>query len=193
MGMIELLQKEYFSKADTFLLPLTGIKKTESVKIESFLFWREYSIEDYKLTVCIEDYDEAFMESFMQQIDENSHVTECFTSGSRTIFIVDISEWAQDIELFLIGKYSKLSDAAKKRIIKYHTFDGNSIKLWIKAILKPDEPRDLLDGMTPIQYVCHHYEFDEDEMNRIGEIGPVYKADKETLLTDYHDVCQYVS
>lgn len=191
MGMIELLQKEYYSKADVFLLPLTGIKRQEDVIIESFLFWREYSIEDYKLTVSIKNSD--YVSDFLSQVDENSHVTECFNSEDRTIFILDISEWAQDIEMFLLGKYSKLSEAAKKRIMKYHTFNGNNIKLWIKAILKPNEPRDLLDGLTPIQYICLHYEFDEAEMNRIGEIGAKYEPILETLMTDFHETCQSVS
>lgn len=191
MGMIELLQKEYYSKADVFLLPLTGIKRQEDVKIESFLFWREYSIEDYKLTVTIENSE--YISQFLKEVDENSNVTECFNTDDRTIFILDLSEWAQDIEMFLMGKYSMLSDAAKQKIMKYHTLNGNTIKVWIKATLKPTEPREILDGLTPIQYVCLHYEFDEDEMNRIGEIGAKYEPILETLMTDFHETCQTVS
>ena len=86
-----------------------------------------------------------------------------------------------------------LSDAAKQRIMKYHTLNGNTIKVWIKATLKPTEPREILDGLTPIQYVCLHYEFDEDEMNRIGEIGAKYEPILETLMTDFHETCQTVS
>ena len=86
MGMIELLQKEYYSKADVFLLPLTGIKRQEDVKIESFLFWREYSIEDYKLTVTI----------------ENSEYTSQFLKDLTTSFICSGNVFTTILEIFIL-------------------------------------------------------------------------------------------
>jgi hypothetical protein len=57
--MIEVLKSEYWSKADAFLLPLTGLKKEQPYELNSYLFWKDYSVKDYKLILSFsyEDYE----------------------------------------------------------------------------------------------------------------------------------------
>ena len=62
--MIKVLKKvpkgTYWSKSQTFLLPLTGLKKTIKYTIKSYLFWEDYSIENYQIMVVFlyDNYDE---------------------------------------------------------------------------------------------------------------------------------------
>lgn len=192
---IELLKTTYFSKADTFLYPLCGHSKVENsddLEIESFLFWKNFSVYDYKLIVSIsgENSENYINQIFLPKICKTTKVSMYFTSAQKNIFIIDMSEWMLDIEMFIEGKYSKLSREAKNRIVKYHTDEKGEIKLWISSILTPDKPRDLLNKMTPLKYVSLYYEFDEEEMLKIGEIGPKFDTFQETLLTEFEDLCK---
>ena len=55
--IIEIIKSEYWSKSDAFLLPLTGIKKSILTNVRSYLFWKNYSIENYNLIVVVEGSD----------------------------------------------------------------------------------------------------------------------------------------
>ena len=53
--MIEVIKKvpkgEYWSKSEAFLLPLTGMAKSQKYPVRSYLFWRDYTIENYQLII----------------------------------------------------------------------------------------------------------------------------------------------
>ena len=51
MGNIEIFRSQYWSKSEAFLLPLTGISRILKYPFETFLFWDDYSIENYNLMV----------------------------------------------------------------------------------------------------------------------------------------------
>lgn len=200
--MIQVLKTEYFSKADAFILPLTGLSKDESFECRSYLFWREYSIENYQLILSFTYTDQlGFMEYCRTRmfpiLDRKGYLMENYDIGDRSVFILDMSEWALDIEQFLSGKYSKFSKEAKYSIEKFHTFNKNQIPISIYAVLYPNTRMTLLreEGIdhTPIEYASKHYGLDLDDMRKIGEIGSKYNPLDETLLTDVDDLCQYDS
>lgn len=186
--MIELLKGEYESKSEAFLLPLTGLAKTLNYKLESYLFWEEYSIEDYYLIIKFthDDYND-FLQYCRRQIfpvlDRNGYLVETYDFPNQCVMVLNMSEWAWDIEKFLQGKYSKMSRDAKDTIHEYHSFydKGNKILIDIEAILEPNVKYDILGKMTPIEYVSDTYGLPINEMRKVGEIGAIYKKDKETL------------
>lgn len=192
--MVDVLKSEYFSKADTFLLPLTGLKKIEPFEVNSYLFWNGNTIQDYKLTVVFHYTDyESFMKYCQNYLfliwDPKGYLLESYDYENKTIFILDMSEWAMDIEQFLAGKYSKLNQKVKDIIFNYHKIN-KGVPTHIYAALYPKMKMSVLEGVTPIEYVSKHYEFNENVMFKLGEVGGIYDKFSETLLTDIDSLCQ---
>lgn len=186
--MIELLKNKYWSKSQAFLLPLTGIAKTQLYKLQSYLFWERYSIEDYFLIVkfTYDNYDNFVancQKVIFPHLDKEGYAIECYDFGNQSVMVLDISKWASDIEMFLKGKYSKLSEAAKDKIVEYHTYydRGNKIEIDIQACLEPNTKYDILDKMTPIEYVAETYGLNLSELMKVGEVGGIYHKQHETL------------
>lgn len=189
MGNVEILRKEYWSKSQAFLLPLTGISKTQKYPVETYLYWDDYSIDNYNLMVkfTYDDYDEFIKycrKSIFPIWDKHGYLVESYDFGKETVFILDISQWDWDINQFLLGKYSKFSSEAKDIIEEYHIFylkGKPQIEIEIAAILDPTKKYDILDGLNSIEYASEHYELPLPELQKIGEIGGIYNKEKETL------------
>lgn len=185
--MVNLLRKENWS--DAFLLPLTGLKKDNNFEMRSHLFWNEYNINDYKLilTFCCTDYSDLlqYCKTYVfPMLDKKGYLLENYDVDSTSIFILDMSEWAKDIEMFILGKYSKFSKEAKDLIERYHTFKKDKILVHIYAALYPNLKMDILDKRTPIEYAAAEYGLNYDDMKKIGEIGSIFDSIKETLSTE---------
>jgi hypothetical protein len=196
---------EYWSKADAFLMPLTGLRRNLTYEPRAYLFWNEYSIENYNLIVRYDypkgDYDKflAFCQDYLfPTLDKKGYLVESHDlNGETTIFVLDIAEWAKDIELFLSGKYSKIGREAKELIERYHFFNKASIPVHIYAVLYPKMRMAILEEdkvkYNPIEYVSKYWNLDLDLLNQVGEIGSKYDRMEETLLTNVDDFCQDVS
>jgi hypothetical protein len=189
MGNIEIFRREYWSKSQAFLLPLTGISRTQKYPVETYLFWDDYSIEDYNLMVkfTYDNYDE-FIEYCRKVVfpvwDKRGYVVESYDFGKETVFILDVSEWAWDVQQFLLGKYSKLSKEAKDIIQEYHIFYTKGqpqIEIEVAATLDPTRKYEILDGMNSIEYVSEYYGLPLPELQKLGEIGSIYDKEKESL------------
>lgn len=189
MGNIEILRSEYWSKSEAFLLPLTGISKGHKYPLETYLFWDDYSIENYNLVVkfTYDNYDE-FLEYCRKVVfpvwDRKGYIVESHDFGKETVFILDISEWALDVQMFLAGRYSKMSKEAKEIIQDYHIYYTKGkpqIEIEIAATLDPYRKHDILDGMSSIEYVSEYYGLPLPELQKVGEIGGIYNKEKETL------------
>jgi|SRR5687768_11843057 len=198
----------YWSKSDAFMLPLTGVQKDTEFPINSYLFWNKHSIEDYKLILCIsyDQYEEflGWCKNYLFPImDKKGYLLESYDFEAtderpkRTVFVLDISEWAMDIEQFLAGKYSMLTKGAKDIIQKFHTFGkspNHRIPLQIYTTLFPNlKIADLKDDnkiLTPIEYAAKFYNWNIEDLQKIGEIGSIYDKMEETLITDVEEFCQ---
>jgi hypothetical protein len=53
-------------------------------------------------------------------LDKKGYVIENYDSIGRSIFVLDMSEWALDIEQFLQSRYSQLSREGKECIEDFH-------------------------------------------------------------------------
>lgn len=194
--MVEVFKKEYWSKSNAFLLPLTGLPKALEYKLESYLFWENFSVEDYYIILVFnydnyDDFLEYCKKNIFPILDRNTCLIESHDYDNQTVFVVDISEWAMDVEKFLKGRYSKFSPPAKDIITDYHIYydKGNKIDIKIQASLEPNEKYSILGDMTAIEYVSENYEIPYDELKKIGELGGIYSKEKETLtgLKEEHD------
>lgn len=186
--MIEVLKDKYWSKSQAFLLPLTGLSKILVYPVESYLFWEEYSIENYQLILHWKwkNYDTFLTyckRSIFPVLDKGSCLTEVFDGEGSSVFIVDISEWALDVEMFLKGKYSKMSGDAKDTIDEYHKFYDRGSKLppEISAAIEPNTKFKAYGDRSAIEYVAENYGLDIEELTKIGELANPYDKKKETL------------
>jgi len=192
--MVDLIFADYWSKSDAFLLPLTGLRKEYEHEMKSYLFWEDYSIVDYKLilTFTYEDYDKfkQFCKDYIfPKLDIGVLLVENYDYMGRAIFILDMSEWAFDIDMFLYGKYSKFSKEAKNVIERFHRSPQGKIKCYLYSALHPQEKQSLLGDLNALDYLVQNYEFDSEVVHRNGEIGGIYDKNNETLLTHTSQLC----
>lgn len=185
--MIKLIEKKNWS--DEFLLPLTGLKKSTEFNQKTFLFWGDNTINDYKLILTLSSVNYDAMMDYCRDVvfpalDKKGYLLENYDVEDKSIFILDMSEWAMDIELFMQGRYSRMSIEAKKLIDKFHLLPGGKKSIQLKAVLFPREPMAILENLTPIEYVCKYYGFNLDEVKKIGEIGSLFNLNDETLITE---------
>lgn len=189
--MIEVLKDGYWSKSEAFLLPLTGLPKSHKYHLRTYLFWEKYSIEDYYLILKFswDNYDEFLnycKRAIFPKLDQNGYLIETHDLEKETVMILNLDEWAIDIEMFLKGKYSKLSGQAKELITEFHTFYNNGPKIMIEisASLRPNDKFPVLGNQTAIEYVAENYGLDLIELKKVGELGGIYDKEKETLITN---------
>jgi hypothetical protein len=206
--MIDLFKKDkelneyvYWSKSRTFLLPLTGITKIPDIEFKAYVKWDEYSIHNYELIVKANyGYRFEVFEEYLKTTllyNGKSFAKEVYDFEGFSIMIFDISEWKKDVDLFLIGKYSKFSSDAKSNIVDFHTIykkKKQQINIIIKSCIYPDVPEELLDNMTPLEYAIKHYvrtppriKIDKDTEEawlKIGELCSKCDEEKETLILD---------
>ncbi len=188
MAGVELLKDTYWSKSEAFLLPLTGLSRSQKYPIKSYLFWEDYSIENFNMVLVsqYEDYQDFLKyckRVILPVLGKNGYLIETHDREGETIYVLDMSEWALDIEMFLKGKYSKMSREAKNIITDYHTFyeKGPKILIEISASLDPNARYKVLDDLTALEYAAKHYELDLKELKKVGEIGGIYNKKNETL------------
>lgn len=188
--MIEVLKSTYWSKSQALLLPLTGLAKNLKYPVESFLFWEDYSIERYQLILkfTYTNYREFLKyckDYIFPTLNENGGLlTDVFDGDGGSVFIVDIGEWALDVEMFLKGKYSRLSKDAKDTIDEYHKyFEGgkNRVPDEIHGTLDPTTKYKFYGGLSAIEYVAENYGLDLSDLTKIGELADKYDTKAETL------------
>lgn len=200
METIEVLKKDYWSKSDAFVLPLTGLVKDLKYIYKSYFFWESQSINNYHLIVKFFHKNKDVFNHYCKDyifpvLRKSANVIEIYNCDDGDIFILDMSEWGEDIDMIIDGKYSKMSEEAKEVIKKYHKMKNGDIPVHIYAVLHPLREIDLLgEGVllrdktpkkvSPIEYVIKAYDFSPDAAEQIrkgGELGRIYDKDKETL------------
>lgn len=190
---MDIFEKEYTSVADTFLLPLTGLPRNMDFPYKAYMFWRDYSIDDYKL-ILVYDYEnveklkEFLLVEVFPVLDKNGYLMENYDIQGRCVLVLDISEWALDIELCLEGRYSKLSKEAKTKIEMFHNtvrnFPPAKLPPSIFAALYPNKAVSSWNHKTAIEMASEEYGIDLAYLQRIGELGIKYAKVSETLLTE---------
>lgn len=184
--MVNVLKKEYWSRADAFLLPLVGLPRDSKYEVHSYLFWDEYSIQNYHLILTYETKDKDDVVEYCRKtvfpiLDKGGYLLENYDSDDKVIFVLDVSVWAMDIEMLMMGKYSKLSKEAKGLIENYHKFNVRNIPVHVYAVLYPNKKMAVLENLTPIEYISSAYDIPIEELLAIGEIGSIYNVASETL------------
>lgn len=140
MSEINDLYKIYFQKSKVFLYPtLNIIRNNNFIPINTYLSWNdEINITSGKLICLYETVDNTEFKYFEENLLLNNKLFDiCYKiNESKSVYIFNINE--KDWKNFIGGKYSKLSNNLKDKIIKFYRNNGvNSI--YIDSFLYPKD------------------------------------------------------
>jgi hypothetical protein len=125
--VINALYRKYFQKSKIFIYPLLDIKRgTQIVPSETYLAWNDqYEPEDKKL-ICIYDTEEFGFKDFEKNVLlKHTRLHEYnVVSHSQSVWVFDFSDLGPDWNNLINGKYSKINDETKRKIVNF--FDKNS-------------------------------------------------------------------
>lgn len=133
----------YFQKSTTFLLPLIGLRlPMQFVPANTYISWEgKYLPKDYKLIVTYHNLpeDRAWQEFHYNVLTRCSSFENHYNSADLklSIYVFDLSEFEEDFDNFLQGKYSQFSDRSYNIINRYC---GYSSAEWVsmEPYLRPD-------------------------------------------------------
>jgi len=117
--MIDSLYDRYHQKSKTFLYPLLGIpKKSPLQPTQTYIEWdNKINRTEYKLILSYKEADQKLFDRYSKLWIYNSPL---LILQEHPYYIFDLSDFKQDWNSFLVGKYSQISQETKKRILKYY-------------------------------------------------------------------------
>ena len=180
--VINTLYDKYFQKSKIFLYPILGIKRgINIIPQETYLSWNEkYGPEDMKL-VCVYKTrkDSEYINFEANTLLKHTRLYDYININDDTsVFIFDFYDLETDWNYFIKGKYSKINNVTKNKILDF--FGKNSSNyVYVHSFLYPNKwfvrYAELLD-VTP--------EF----LTSVGELCNTPDLEKENLLIKVADL-----
>jgi hypothetical protein len=180
--VINALYSKYFQKSKIFLYPLLGIKRGTSVTPdETYLSWNEkYSPEDMKLVCVYKTRTDAEYINFEANVllKHNRLYDYVKVNESSSVFIFDFSDLKNDWDYFSSGKYSKLDNKIKNKILDF--FEKNSGNyVYVHSFLYPNKW---------YQRYAELLNVSKSLLEEVGELCDIPDLDKENLLITVADL-----
>lgn len=177
----------YFQKSRAVLFPLTEIKN--EFLSNTYLFSDE--IEESIL-------DGILLCNFSSDIQSDKVVSVYPLENDTYLYSIDISDYQEDINKFLAGEYSKLSETAKEKVLQfynvYYKSNGKLIKrtkdqliagnqsIEMYSLLFPEEcKKEIAKELVDINKLYDNYQEAYKVVKSMKELYPIYNLDKETL------------
>lgn len=171
----------YYSKSKVFLYPILGFSRGETFKAQSFLFFREHSIINGEIVVYYPHEGVLFDAFENDRILSHPLLRKCYTVGGGKVYIFNIDKWKTDIDYFLAGEYSKLSDSLKKTVLRYVGDNVEPMKAepnrYAHAVLFPELYRFAVARDLGVS------------ARDLTELASLYDHEKETLDIPIWDTC----
>lgn len=180
--MIKTLYVDYFQKSKVFLFPVLGIsKKSYEAPSQTFIQWENmYGIDDRVLICIYEDIlSEAFIAFERDVLSSNPMLlTSRVTKDGRAIYVFDMSKIGEDWDMFIAGKYSKLSGILKDAISSYY---GRKSKeyLYVASFLYPFDFYHTYAELLDIEV---------EILEQVVELCDIYDAAQETCRITANDL-----
>lgn len=178
--VISALYKKYFQKSKIFIYPLLDIKRgTQIVPIETYLSWNDvYTPEDKKL-ICVYETNASEYEEFEKTV-LLKHTRLCQinkVNSYQTVFVFDFSDLGNDWNHLINGRYSKISDEIKRKIVNFfNKHSGNYV--YVTSYIYPEKffkrYAELLDVSIEL-------------LENVGELCDKPDLEKEKLLIEVAD------
>lgn len=134
---------DYFQKSMFFLYPLLRLnKKVNKILPKNTFLEMEGYIEpgEYKLICVFHTDDEDFFEFEQVWVSSNKQLFDKLEIGDLdvVVYVFDLSEFKEDFDLFLEGKYSKMSPEVKNKIMQFYEY-GTLTYEYVKSFLYPED------------------------------------------------------
>lgn len=135
------LYRDYFQKSRVFLYPILEIKRGVSVTpVQTFTSWKDYhDHSDFKLSILYHLREDADFKMF-EEIKLLGHplfYNFKKVGESDGVYVFNLENYKEDWEMFLKGKYSKLSKQTKQKIISFHGTNTPNYP-YIESFLQPE-------------------------------------------------------
>ena len=172
--VINTLYVKYFQKSKIFLYPLLGIKRGSSVvPVDTYISWGDkYAPEDAKL-ICLYDIrdDEEYKNFEKTVLLKHNRLHDYIVYDKQSVFVFDFQDFKEDWNYFVNGKYSKLKDSTKERILGFfERYSGNYI--YIYSYLYPNNWFERYATILDV---------DVDLLKEVGELCNIPDLERECL------------
>jgi hypothetical protein len=170
------IYSDYFQKSKVFLYPLLNIKKgVRFVPSQTYLSWNgEYPLSKNKF-ICLYKIDpetKDFEKFSHKHLKNNFFFDEYHQVNDEThIFVFDFKVFEDDLEKFIKGKYSKLSQGFKQQIMSFFGKKG-TISEYVESYLYPKNYFNIYSEILKIPL---------KDIKEVGELCDKPDLEKENL------------
>ncbi len=166
---------KYFQKSTFFLYPLLGIKGWDiQLPKNTYLIIENYITEkDYKLICHFEKTGEGFGLFEIKYLFKNNFFVESLKTQDPDkdgLYVFNLSIFNKEIDIFLSGKYSKMSEVVKYKILSFYSKKTN-IHDYVESFLYPEKYYEEYSKILKVPVSA---------LEEVGELANVYDRDKET-------------
>lgn len=117
------IYSNYFQKSRSFLYPILGLKKGSNTPIDTYIAWEDMvNPTDMKLVCLFHLRSDPEFTSFEEKcLLGNKYFWDYKeVPDNKAVYIFNLSEFEEDWNYFLEGRYSMLSEKVKKSIREYY-------------------------------------------------------------------------
>lgn len=172
---IKSLYRDYFQKSRVFLYPALEIKRGVSVTpIQTFVAWEHhYKPEDRKFICLYHLRDDKEFETFEKTKLLGNKLFHDFveTEDGKGIYVFDYEPFAKDWDMFLDGKYSKMSAVHKKKIKNFYGVYSTNFA-YVESFLHPEKYFNIYAEILGV---------DVEHLKEVGELCSIPDMNEETL------------
>lgn len=135
------LYTNYFQKSKVFLYPILGLRSSSIVPVETYIAWEGmFTTDDYKLACIFHLREDSEFISFEENVLlKNPYFIDYKElSIDKGVYTFDLSDFKEDFDALIQGKYSHLSEDTKKKIRQRYGSNSHNYA-FINSFLYPDE------------------------------------------------------
>jgi hypothetical protein len=167
--------KKYFQKSKSFLYPALGIKRGSYIApSQTYISWGTDVRPVDKNLICVYELQntEAYHQFEKSALFGNALFSNFYTAeGNKGVYTFNFSDYKDDWNFFLLGKYSQLSMALKQKIRTYFGPSSNEYA-YMDSYLFPHKYYDTYAELFGVE---------RDLLEQGGELCDAYDQEKENL------------
>lgn len=181
--MITRLYQKYFQKSRSFIYPILGINKKDYSPVQTFVALDDrIAPEDMRLVCLFEHKNTPNFKKFEEKmlLGNPLFLESVVREDGLSLYIFDFSIFHHDWDMFLAGKYSKLSPEFKLAIRNYYGINSGDYE-YIDTYLYPDRYHKLystlldepLDIIKSIEELCNPFDSEKELLKFTPELEKV--------------------
>lgn len=177
---IKKLYNRYFQKSRAFLFPVLGLKKiTKYPFVQSYLQMQDkYVTDDYKLIAVYNQHEDSGWNHYLlHTIMANPMFEEIiYLENGQVAIVFSLRYLKDDYELFLAGKYSKLSKTTRTLIREFYGYNSPEWA-YMESFLYPEKYIGLYSKLLDVDSV---------HIRHTGQLCDLPDLEQETLKIKAH-------